>query len=440
LITHSNAKALHFNEAIRERLWKSGSSEIQPGDILLVNRNDHRTGLCNGDIVRVLSVDSPTIPHDIRLKNMPDPVRLRFRNVRIAFPAADTAKDAVEHRVLVLENLLDSPERILSAVEQRALLVDFSSRHKDLKRNSKEFLLGLAEDPFFNALQVKYSYAMTCHKSQGGEWARVIVNFESGHPSQNLDFFRWAYTAVTRAKRTLLVIDAPSFSSIDGLLKRDETSEGCSGLIVKPGPVFIERGDSNMVPSEKEGWERFRFADQPGFLWELFRKIKGVCDDCGVEISDLKHLPYRDRYSLQREGVFLDFDVTYRKNGQISGISELSEKTSATFLFDEVLAGIKNIREERPTVALETLQPFLKKFVEKLTRSTQKEGIRVVAIETKSYRLRVFFEENSNEQILDFLYDSKERWTEIQEIPPGGRRDGFKARIQSLIEGWRDDD
>lgn len=440
LITHSNEKALRFNKAIRERLWKSGSSEIQPGDILLVNRNDHKTGLCNGDIVRVLSVDSPTTLHSIHLRNISDPVRLRFRNVRIAFPAADTATGAVEHRVLVLENLLDSPERILSAVEQRALLVDFTYRHKDLKRNSKEFLLGLAEDQFFNALQVKYGYAMTCHKSQGGEWARVIVNFESGHPSQNLDFFRWAYTAVTRAKKTLLVINPPSFSRIDGLLKRNETSVDCLGLNAKTAPVAIERGNSNMAAPEKESWERFHFADQPGFLWELFQKIRSVCDDFGVEISDLKHLPYRDRYSLQKESSFLDFDVTYRKNGQISGITEIGRTAGDTVLFDEVLAGIRNIRKERSAATLEKLKPFLQQFVEKLTRSAQKEGIRVVNFETKNYRLRVFFEENGNEYILDFLYDSKERWTQIQEIPPGGMSDGFKGRIQSLIEGWRDDD
>jgi len=439
-ITYSNAKALQFNQALRERLWNEENPEIRTGDVLLVNRNDRKTGLCNGDLVRVVSVEPPTLPHTIHLKNIPDPVRLRFRNVRIAFPAEGSAEDVVEHRVLILENLLDSPERILSALEQRALLVDFTNRHRDLKRGSKEFLLELSQDPFFNALQVKFGYAMTCHKAQGGEWERGVVNFEPRHPGQNRDFFRWAYTAITRAKKTLLVINPPSFSSIDGLLKRDETSEGFSELTEKLGSDVTARESGNMTSSEKADWERFRFAEQPSFLWELFRKIKGVCDDCGVEISDLKHLPYRDRYSLQREGTFLDFDVTYRKNGQISGISELSRTTGDTVLFDEVLTAIKNIREGRPTVALETLEPFQKKFVEKLTRSTQKEGIKVLAFEKKSYRLRILFEENSNEHTLDFVYNKKEKWTEIQEISPGSRRDGFKARIQSLIEGWRGDD
>ncbi len=233
-ITYSNAKALQFNQALRERLWNEENPEIRTGDVLLVNRNDRKTGLCNGDLVRVVSVEPPTLPHTIHLKNIPDPVRLRFRNVRIAFPAEGSAEDVVEHRVLILENLLDSPERILSALEQRALLVDFTNRHRDLKRGSKEFLLELSQDPFFNALQVKFGYAMTCHKAQGGEWERGVVNFEPRHPGQNRDFFRWAYTAITRAKKTLLVINPPSFSSIDGLLKRDETSEGFSELCIDP--------------------------------------------------------------------------------------------------------------------------------------------------------------------------------------------------------------
>lgn len=360
--------------------------------------------------------------------------------VRIVFPSLDPEKETTETRVLILENLLDSPKRSLTALEQRALLVDFTNRHRGFKRGSKEFLLELSQDPFFNALQVKYGYAMTCHKAQGGEWERGVVNFEPGHPGQNLDFFRWVYTAITRAKKTLLVINPPSFSSIDGLLKRDETSEGFSGLTAKPGSAVTNRGDSNIASSEKEGWERFCFADQPAFIWDLFRKIKSVCDDCGVEILDLKHLPYRERYTFEGEGAFLDFDVTYRKNGQISGISELGGTAGDMAFFEDVLAGIKRIREERPTVALETLEPFLKEFVENLTRSTQKEGIRVVAFETKPYRLRVFFEENGNEHTLDFVYNGKKKWTDIQEISSGGRRDGFKARIQSLLEGWRDDD
>ena len=270
LITYSNAQALQFNQALRERLWGEENPAIRTGDLLVVNRNDRKTGLCNGDLVRVVSVEPRSIERNIPIKNIPDPVRLRFREVSILFPSFDTEKETNETRVLILENLLDSPKRSLTALEQRALLVDFTNRHRNLKRGSKEFLLELSQDPFFNALQVKYGYAMTCHKAQGGEWERGVVNFEPRHPGQNLDFFRWAYTAITRAKKTLSIMNPPSFSRFDGLLKRDETSEGCLGLTSESGPVAMEKRENcNMASPEKESWERFFFADKPVFLSQV---------------------------------------------------------------------------------------------------------------------------------------------------------------------------
>lgn len=440
LITHSNAKALRFNEAIRERLWKSGSSEIQPGDILLVNRNDHKTGLCNGDIVRVLSVDSPTTLHSIHLRNISDPVRLRFRNVRIAFPAADTAKDAVEYGVLILENLLDSPERILSALEQRALLVDFTYRHKDLKRNSREFLLGLAQDLFFNALQVKYGYAMTCHKSQGGEWARVVVNFEPSHPSQSLDFFRWAYTAITRAKSTLMVIDAPSFSSIDGLLKRDETAGGSLGSDAIGASISTETGTGTRVSPENTDWLEVSFEGQPEFLRLKFRQIKSICEIEGLEILDVDHLQYCERYTLQKDGEQFSFDVFYKKTGEISCVRNLDGKKTEISVFEKAMASIRKLKNPRPAFSMETRPPFLREFLENLSKRVENAGIEIVSIEEKPYRLRVIFEEGGDERILDFVYDGKNRWKQIQEVPVAGKVHGFKERIRSLLEGGACDD
>lgn len=435
LITHSNAKALHFNEAIRERLWKDGSSEIQVGDVLLVNKNDHKTGLCNGDIVRVLSVDSPTILHSIHLRNISDPVRLRYRNVRLAFPSANPAKNAVEHRVLILENLLDSPERILSALEQRALLVDFTYRHKDLKRNSKEFLLGLAQDPFFNALQVKYGYAMTCHKSQGGEWARVVVNFEPSHPSQSLDFFRWAYTAITRAKKTLMVIDAPSFSSIDGLLKKEDTADGRLGSNAIGASAFPEISPGVQVTPENRDWHELSFEDQPEFLRLFYMQIKAICQTNGLEILDVDHLQYCERYILQKEEEHFSFDVVYKKSGEISCVRDLENRKTETSLFENAMDAIRKIKKPRPTLSIETFPPFLREFTENLSKRAESEGIGITAIEEKPYRLRIFFEENGEERILDFVYDGKKRWKQIQEVPVGGKAREFKERIRSLLEG-----
>jgi hypothetical protein len=93
--------------------------------------------------------------------------------------------------------------------EYQAIMADFRQRHPDLDVDSEQFKNALLNDEYFNALVVKYGYAITCNKAQGGEWNKVIVNFEwSG---KNQDFFRWAYTAITRSKSFLGVINDPLF-------------------------------------------------------------------------------------------------------------------------------------------------------------------------------------------------------------------------------------
>lgn len=114
----------------------------------------------------------------------------------------------------LLENLLNSRERDLTPLEQRALLVNFRQRHPDLKPGTAGFELAVGDDPYFNALQVKYGYAITCHKAQGGEWDTVVVDFSDGRGKRNEDYFRWAYTAITRAKMQLLTINAPRFDEM----------------------------------------------------------------------------------------------------------------------------------------------------------------------------------------------------------------------------------
>ena len=69
------------------------------------------------------------------------------------------------------------------------MLVDFRQRHPKLKPKTSEFKLAIKDDPWFNALRVKFGYAMTCHKAQGGEWDTVVVDFSDTRGKNNEDFF-----------------------------------------------------------------------------------------------------------------------------------------------------------------------------------------------------------------------------------------------------------
>ena len=194
LITYTNAAAREFNRAVRARLWGDEMHHLRVDDLLLVNKNSPMNGLFNGDLVKVVEIRERVEKH-VAIKGVDSPVKLTFRSVSLAH----LGDDAQVVQCQVLENLLESPERELSPNEQRALLVNFRQRFPHLKTKSAEFRLAIRQDEFFNALQIKYGYAMTCHKAQGGEWDTAVVNF-SDSSNRGKDFFRWSYTAITRSK------------------------------------------------------------------------------------------------------------------------------------------------------------------------------------------------------------------------------------------------
>ena len=115
----------------------------------------------------------------------------------------------------------------MQPLEQRALYIDFKSRNPGLKSGTETFKQAITTDPYFNCIQLKYGYAVTCHKAQGGEWDGVYVFWDKGVKKDfdfynlrhektgksNSEFYRWAYTAITRAAKQLFCINPPSFSS-----------------------------------------------------------------------------------------------------------------------------------------------------------------------------------------------------------------------------------
>lgn len=106
--------------------------------------------------------------------------------------------------MLLIEDLLDSNEPSLSDKQQDALYVNFKMRYPHLKPSSDEFMAIYRTDPFVNALRVKYGYAVTCRKAQGGEWPTVFVDYSRGGSQYTEDYFRWAYTATTRARKAFM--------------------------------------------------------------------------------------------------------------------------------------------------------------------------------------------------------------------------------------------
>ena len=206
IITRSNKRTNLFNQGVRARiLWKE--DELSAGDRLMVCKNNY-----------FWTKDYENLPF-IANGDMFEVVRLRHEREMYGFRFVEASLRAMDYDfeidcMLWIDSLLvDSPADTVAL--QKQLFTRISEDYPEI-RNRKELTKKIFESPYYNALQVRFAYAVTCHKAQGGQWKRVFLDlpltvssstsFEGGHPMQQREYLRWLYTAVTRATETLFVL------------------------------------------------------------------------------------------------------------------------------------------------------------------------------------------------------------------------------------------
>lgn len=198
LITLSNGSAHYLNNQVRSKLFKKQNPKLQNGEWIMVVQNNYPTGYNNGQHLRLKSFsDTGEKVGDISLMDAEteDPETGKIQTVKI------------------IKDLLYSAAPGLTVDEDKLFTIDFSRRMKkrNIKPGSELFLQYMISDKRFNALRVKFGYAITCHKAQGGEWDSVYFQFEPAFeklPRENQ--YRWLYTAITRASKQLIVPKYPS--------------------------------------------------------------------------------------------------------------------------------------------------------------------------------------------------------------------------------------
>lgn len=198
VITRSNKRAAIFNQGIRNQILYR-EEELTAGDMLLVAKNNYFWGkeykevdfIANGDVARV-----------VRVRKTYEMYGFRFADVQLQFPDLEVELEA---RILLDTLMSEAPALSSQQNEQlyTAILQDYA--HISTQR---ERLQRLKVDPWFNALQVKYAYGVTCHKAQGGQWRHAYIDMGYIDPSAlSLDFYRWLYTAITRATEKVYFIN-----------------------------------------------------------------------------------------------------------------------------------------------------------------------------------------------------------------------------------------
>ena len=201
IITRSNKRANRFNEGVRRNVLFA-EEEVGSGDMLMIVKNNyHYTEreedckvdfIANGDTARLS-----------RIRRFEDFYGFHFAEALLTFPDYDE----MELRCKILLDTLSSESPSLTKEQNSQLFYGVAEDYAEIKSKAKRYK-EVRENPYFNAMQVKFAYAVTCHKAQGGQWKCVFVDrMLFGEEPMSRDLLRWLYTAITRATEKLYFVN-----------------------------------------------------------------------------------------------------------------------------------------------------------------------------------------------------------------------------------------
>ena len=200
IVCKSNKRANMFNQAIRGRILNI-EGEIATGDKLMVVKNNYFWAEGNGTISFIANGDMAELR---KIKHFEDMYGFRFADVELSFTDYPDAPN-IEAKILLDALNSNSPslteeenKRLFSAIEEDYMdIPNRRDRYKEMKKN-----------PWFNALQVKFDYALTCHKTQGGQWSTVFIDSSLNlKETLEVEDLRWLYTALTRAQERVCFVN-----------------------------------------------------------------------------------------------------------------------------------------------------------------------------------------------------------------------------------------
>ena len=201
VVTRSNKRANRYNEGIRRHVL-GAEEEIESGDMLMVVKNNYHfterieqcpmNFIANGDIARLK-----------KIRHFEEFYGFRFADVVLSFGDYDDAEIPCK----ILLDTLSSESPSLSRDDAQRLFYEVEKDYMDIGSKIKRYR-EIRENPHYNALQVKFAYAVTCHKAQGGQWRAVFVDrCLFGDEPMTPDMMRWLYTALTRAQEKVYLVN-----------------------------------------------------------------------------------------------------------------------------------------------------------------------------------------------------------------------------------------
>lgn len=432
VISFSNLQSLQYNRAIRKKYFGDTNGPV-PGDILLITHNHYHTNpeLLNGDFIQLTEVNpEPIYKNNIPVyitekgKRIKKYVNLKFREVKYRIANNDN-----EFNTLILESMLENKEADLSVIEMKALFIEFvirfNQQQKERKEkklpyysiNSEQFDEQLKNDKFFNALRVKYAYAITGHKSQGGEWHTIFIDYY-GRNSTKIDPLRWAYTVTTRASKKCYAANAPYLSKLS---KFNFTEIGTIANIPNNA---LNLNHVPLSPFHKPEHSKAKSAK----CWEVLEKLEQSAYQL-VNVISLS--PYHERYIVAFQDEEATFDTHHNNAGFFNPFHTLNNNEYSWT--NEVLSILNspykftyNIQYNPSLAILEELYNWMQTICENLDIQ-----ITNVLEFPQNYFVQYFLKTDEKCAYIQFYYNNKNQLTRAIPKSTAGKDD---IKLKLLIE------
>ena len=298
VICYSNRAASKYNGDIRKSLY-GGDVPLRVNDILLITQNNYRLGRMNGEFVPVLEIGARTqqsAPVYAQIGSERKRINITINFIQVFVPDGD----GNPMLCMLIEDLLTSDKASLSIDENRALYINFCMRNPHLKQGTQAFADALMTDVYYTAIRAKYGYAVTGHKCQGGEWGKVFVDY-TDRTGLNDDSLRWAYTATTRAQKTLYVTNLPHVTPFNKF--RIEPIQKCSNM----SPECRIIGDVEPTPFHAENTDNYLKAKYHCIMYNM--------EGTPYSVLSVISKPYLEIYQIQTPSGTDRFDIRYKEGG-----------------------------------------------------------------------------------------------------------------------------
>lgn len=411
IIASSNTEVATFNEQVRRHLFP-GKKCITKGDKLVVVMNCivENVPLNNGDLVYVTDVGETTETRSVTLKNKNSStgkveetdVTLQFRDIQIGFRIANG--EVVRANVKIIESLLYSGHPNLSSDETKALYIDLKRRHRNLPKDGKELGQAQREDPYFSALRVKFGYALTCHKAQGSEWGDVFIQCRTYMEPRTEGYFRWLYTAITRASSRVHLLNPPHLNPWQKLRDvRDPGGLGPEPPPQRPAPLALET-DVPPDPRAPVLTAESGSSDEAGACAAIVNTGDPVVDGIyaavstrlesmpGVRIDKIDRHAWQEAYYISDGTRFTRINIAYNAKGLVGSIMPVPRNEFGSEIADQ-LSEIKGLQftHRDPSITHESrfARDVFNDFFPVFAEAAVANGLQIISVTEEAWNLRI---------------------------------------------------